>query len=420
MVSKYAPIHQAFAEQIAFFRQKLNLPTEAWDDIERAAHDRAFIVAGAQGADLLNDLRGAVDKAIEQGTGLEQFRKDFAQIVAKHGWTGWTGEGTKAGVAWRTKVIYQTNMATSYAAGRWKQLNDPALLKIMPYWQYHHNDSVLHPRPLHLLWDGLTLPPDHPFWQTHFPPGGWGCQCWVSAVTKEKYMLAIANGKGKPPEGWDAVDPKTSAPVGIDKGFDYAPGANVDRSLKDFIDKKLITYPPAIAKALESELAPVLDGLNTGEKTYKDYGRLDLRDVPSSDRLAVPLMLPRAKNRSAAMLELADALGLSQSVPLRTITTPTGDVTIQYEWLPHLVEKEADARERYANLILPTLENPYEVWQTEYANGSRQRYIGLFDQNSDLLVVVRLNEDGSLMWNIMQGNDKTMNKQRQGILLYGK
>lgn len=43
MTSKYAPIHQAFAEQIEFFRQKLNLPTEVWDDIERAAHDLSLI-----------------------------------------------------------------------------------------------------------------------------------------------------------------------------------------------------------------------------------------------------------------------------------------------------------------------------------------------------------------------------------------
>ena len=30
---------------------------------------------------------------------------------------------------------------------------------------------------------------------------------------------------GDPPQGWNAIDPKTGAPVGIDKGFDYAPGA---------------------------------------------------------------------------------------------------------------------------------------------------------------------------------------------------
>ena len=281
MTSKYAPIHQAFAEQIEFFRQKLNLPTEVWDDIERAAHDRAFVVAGAQGADLLYDLRGAVDKAIEQGTGLAQFRKDFAQIVAKHGWTGWTGEGTKAGVAWRTKVIYQTNMATSYAAGRWKQLNDPELLKIMPYWQYHHNDSVLHPRPLHKLWDGLTLPPDHPFFKTHFPPGGWGCLCWVSAVTKEKYMLAIANGKGKPPEGWDAVDPKTSAPVGIDKGFDYAPGAGVDTPLRQVVQDKLVTYPPAITRALSHDVNRYINA----EQGVENFAREVIRDKQRKESL---------------------------------------------------------------------------------------------------------------------------------------
>ena len=84
-----------FAEQLAFFRAKLNLPTERWDDIKRAAHDRAFIVAGAGKADLLNDLKRAVDKAIEKGTGLDEFRRDFKQIVFNRGWTGWTGEGTR-------------------------------------------------------------------------------------------------------------------------------------------------------------------------------------------------------------------------------------------------------------------------------------------------------------------------------------
>jgi hypothetical protein len=111
-----------FAEQIAFFRQKINLPSEAWDDIRQAAHDRAFIVAGATKADLLDDLCRAVDKAIATGTTLATFRKDFRAIVGQHGWQGWTGEGTPGGFAWRTRVIYETNLRASYAAGRWAQL----------------------------------------------------------------------------------------------------------------------------------------------------------------------------------------------------------------------------------------------------------------------------------------------------------
>ncbi|MGT4071588.1 UNVERIFIED_CONTAM: F protein, partial [Aeromonas hydrophila] len=56
-----------FEEAIAFFRQKLDMPSERWADVWRDAHNRAFIVAGATKTDLLADLRGAVDKAISEG-----------------------------------------------------------------------------------------------------------------------------------------------------------------------------------------------------------------------------------------------------------------------------------------------------------------------------------------------------------------
>lgn len=235
-----------FAEQLDFFRQKLNLPSERWDDIQKAAHDRAFIVAGAMKADLVEDLRESIDKAIELGTGLEEFRRDFSKIVQKHGWTGWTGEGSAAGEAWRTRVIYQTNMATSYAAGRYRQLTDPDFVALFPFWRYVHNDSVRHPRLLHQHWGAirLTLRHDHPFWQTHFPPNGWGCQCRVTPTD------APADGDAtEPPQGWDARNDLGLVP-GIDRGFDYAPGASVTKPLKEFIDEKLIRLDAPIGSAM--------------------------------------------------------------------------------------------------------------------------------------------------------------------------
>ena len=247
-----ADYHRPFAEQLAFFRAKLNLPTERWDDIEREAHDRSFIVAGAKAADLLDDLNAAVTKAIADGTGLDAFRKDFRQIVQKNGWTGWTGEGSAAGVAWRTKVIYQTNMATSYAAGRYQQLTDPDLLAVLPYWQYKHADGVLYPRPLHVAWDGLTLPPEHPFWQTHFPPGGWGCHCRCIAVPKSDYLKAIAGGKGP------ASAPAAGDTQGIDPGFAYTPGASVSAELRALADAKLVKLPAPIGAAMAEDLPPQL------------------------------------------------------------------------------------------------------------------------------------------------------------------
>ncbi|MCV2359641.1 phage head morphogenesis protein [Paucibacter sp. TC2R-5] len=241
-----------FAEGLAFFRAKLNLPTEVWDDIKTRAHDRAFIVAGAAKADLLQDLRGAVDAVIEKD-GLHAFRQNFKAIVAKHGWSGWTGEGSVRGEAWRTKVIYQTNLSTSYAAGRYQQLTEPEFAKLRPFWKYVHSDSQLHPRHLHLAWHGLTLPIEHPFWKTHFAPNGWGCRCEIHPVA------APATGAAtEPPAGWEQIDPKTGVQVGIDRGFDYAPGANVATPLQALIDQKLIKLDTPLADALRRAMAPTL------------------------------------------------------------------------------------------------------------------------------------------------------------------
>lgn len=247
-----ADVHIGFGTpwqaQIDFLLAKLRLPTERWDDIQKSAHDRAFIVAGAAKADLLADLHQAVVDNASKGTAA--FAKDFKSIVAKHGWTGWTGEGTPEGEAWRARVIYQTNMSTSYAAARYQQLKSPAFLAGTPFWRYIHSDSVMHPRPHHLAWHGLTLPHDHPFWDTHFAPNGWGCQCRITGVSQQQGEASARAGLGEPPQGWKTTDPKTGAPVGIDKGFDYAPGANTQTPLRQFVQDKLITYPDAITRVL--------------------------------------------------------------------------------------------------------------------------------------------------------------------------
>lgn len=257
--------HRPFAQQVAFFKSKLNLPSERWDDIRHEEHDRSFIVAGAKAADLLADLYAAVLKTQVDGTGLNAFRKDFKSLVARNGWTGWTGEGSQAGVAWRTKVIYQTNMATSYAAGRYQQLTDPELLAVLPYWQYKHSDGVMFPRPLHVSWDGLTLSPDHPFWKTHFAPNGWGCHCRIIAVPKSDYLKAIANGRGP------ANAPAADDIAGIDPGFAYTPGASVADELRALLNGKVAKLPGPIGQALAANAQAVLTPAAKAPATLDEF-----------------------------------------------------------------------------------------------------------------------------------------------------
>ncbi len=219
-----------FPEQVAFFRQKLGrlVPTARWTDLMQAEHDRAFMVAGASKAALLEDLAAAIDRAIAEGASLDEFRRDFKAAVQAHGWTQWTGAGSPTGEAWRTRIIYSTNTSTAYAAGRLAQLRAAGFA----YWVYRHSDSVLHPRPMHLAWNGLTLAPDHPFWRTHYPPNGWGCRCYVLGARDAAAARRLGGDPGKAlPAGWNARNAKTGAPPGIDRGWGYQPGDTVSETV---------------------------------------------------------------------------------------------------------------------------------------------------------------------------------------------
>lgn len=236
----------AFEEQIRFLRDKLELPTETWIDIWQEAHDKAFVVAGAMDADLLADLHRAVGDAIEDGASLEDFQAQFDAIAAKH---GWLAEESDAYRAWRARVIYETNLRTSYAAGRWKYLQ--SMKERMPYWIYRHSDDVAHPRPAHLAIDGLVLPADDSFWSSAYPPNGWGCKCFVEGASRQ-YLDLHGIEVDTAPADWKA-----------DTGWGYAPGASVAEQMAEAVDQKAAQLPPELRKSwLESLLSGISEAFS--------------------------------------------------------------------------------------------------------------------------------------------------------------
>ena len=230
-----AELGKPFAGQVAALRLRLGnlVPTMAWDDLQRNEHDSAFMVAGAMKVDLLADILAALQRAEAEGTGLDQFRKDWAAAVERHDWHGWTGETTAKGRAWRTRVVYQTNMSVSYAAGRLAQLRDGNF----PLWVYLHGGSR-EPRIDHLSWHGWAGPPDHPLWLTHYAPNGWGCTCRVRGARSAAGVRRLGGDPNKKlPDNWAMIDPRTGAQVGIDKGWDYMPGATVADTIRKMTEK---------------------------------------------------------------------------------------------------------------------------------------------------------------------------------------
>lgn len=223
MTTDIEAIDLPFEEAIAFFRGKARVPSEHWTDVWRTAHSHAFMVAGAASDDLLADFQEALQKALDQGTTLAEFRADFDDIVARY---GWEYNGTPG---WRSSIIYDTNLSTAFSAGRYAQLTDPSVREAFPYWTYVHGDSQ-RPRPQHLAWNGLTLRADDPFWSTHYPPNGWRCSCRVAPTSDADLARMGKSGPDTAPptimRAW--TNPHTGevhqVPIGIDPGFDYNVG----------------------------------------------------------------------------------------------------------------------------------------------------------------------------------------------------
>ena len=223
MANTAAALDLPFDEAIDFLKSKINMPSAYWTDIWQKLNARAFQVAGATKQSLIQDFRDALEAALEQGTTLQDFRKQFAEIVKAHGWQYHGSPG------WRSRIIYETNLSMAYAAGRYSQLTEPETLAAFPYWQYVHS-GALHPRLDHLNWNGLVLQADDPFWDSHYPPNGWNCGCRVAPVSDGGLQRQGKTGPDMaPPEdlrSW--TDPKTGqvhmVPRGIDPGFDYNPG----------------------------------------------------------------------------------------------------------------------------------------------------------------------------------------------------
>lgn len=257
-----------FREAIAYLKGKLPEGTMAWNDIAGPVHGKVFTVAGATNLDLVKDLHGAINSAIENGTTLAQFRKDFDQIVQRH---GWTYNGSRG---WRTRVIFDNNMRSARMAGRWAQLQ--ANKNRRPYLQYRTAGDA-RVRLQHRMWDGIVRHIDDPFWDTHYPPNGWGCRCTirpygqaeldtlglkVQTAPAQIKMRQVVNADGQVTD---------EVPLGIDPGWDHNVGkAWIQPEIA--LGKKLATLPPELRGSMvDKTITPAFQSvLNDRWKAFRE------------------------------------------------------------------------------------------------------------------------------------------------------
>ncbi|MDX2110615.1 MAG: phage minor head protein [Verrucomicrobiota bacterium] len=202
------PPHDA----IEYFRSKGMKPSFDYRDVWREEHATAFTVAKSTGFDILVDIRTALDDALANGKTFETFKKELTPTLQAKGWWGIqkvqdpvTGSIVDAqlGSPRRLQTIYRANIRTAMAAGQWERAQRTK--RALPYFVYELGPSEHH-REAHAAIQGTMLPVDDPFWDSHFPPNGWGCKCWLRQVSKFEYDKL--NQNGVPVQGDPILDSK--------------------------------------------------------------------------------------------------------------------------------------------------------------------------------------------------------------------
>jgi hypothetical protein len=400
---------------LEFFRSKVTLPTNAWDDIIGQQHQAAFVVAGANKMAIVEKFREAIDKAIELGTSIQEFRRDFDKIVAT---TGWSYKGERG---WRSLHIYDTNMRQAYNCAREDMMQDPVYRQARPYAQYVHSGKA-HYRPQHKSWNGLVFAADDPWWNTHTPQNGHGCGCkkiWLSSSALEH---AGKTGPDKVPDDgtYEYRNKKTgevtTLPKGIDYGFQYGPCDSTARNrtpqpLKDpiFNTTSIPSEPVAPLRLPARPFDPqlLLPPAAAGKLAESDYINAFLaRFGASMDKSVV----------------YQDKMGESLQVGKELFLDRVGKHGGQYK-------ATARGRERFLPMLAETIKDPDEIWVRMEWHAEKEKYVvrRRYIANWELedgtagLAVFETGLDGWAGITTHHTEDlKYLDKSRQGIRLYSR
>ncbi len=391
----------------AWFEKKGYKISWNWDDVYKEAHTKAFTVAKATQLSVLSELRHQVEKALKEGITLEEFKRNLTGNLRMKGWWGKVKakdvpnvdidkledpeKEVTLGSPYRLKNIYTTNLNVAYSRGNYQGMIANTVNR--PYWMY---EAVMdnNTRPNHAKLNGKVFRFDDPIWETHYPPNGWGCRCSVRALDDDdlnEMNLNVSSGND-----FDNV-------IKIDRGWDYNPG-------KDFFDF--------------DDFGKFR--VNPKQKDYTTYGRPSLKNVDEKYFQEAPEQLPKIKDVGIEKFVqlVKKEFGLTDKNYTVIDTADNDKAIITYERLKHTWAKQ-DGREQFLSYIKPTLQNPFEVFLTEYISDKgyieyRKNYVSLFkdSKNRSFFTVLRLGKDGSIFWNAYPQDFKYMDKIRKGALLF--
>lgn len=205
----------------------------------------------------------------------------------------------------------------------------------------------------HRALNGVTLPPDDPFWRSYYPPNGWNCRCTVRQVRRDKFP------RTDPAEAMQRGDEATDSPK--QRIFRFNPG----------IDGQL--FPPKhpyykVSKGAKKVIVEAVKKIATQD----DYARFE-----GSTDFDITLQTVQAKFKDVA-IELTD----TQKVAIFDYTG-SGYKDLNAYLGGFQKEKQAKFWEDYLCSYARVLEDALAEKKTKYV-GEVYRGVALKEKDIDL------------------------------------
>lgn len=193
-------------EAIEWLKSKGVAITWDWKEQITLIREHVFTVAKVLSADVLEAMKGELERALEKGTPYEEWRTRVGELLQERGFAR-----RPDGSAWRLDTVYRTNLQSAYMAARDAAMREAA--EDFPWWEFV---SVVdrRTRPVHMNLNGVIRRYDDPFWDGHNPPLGFRCRCRKRAyndaqmkrlgkkVTPDPPKDGADEGFGAPPKPW--------------------------------------------------------------------------------------------------------------------------------------------------------------------------------------------------------------------------
>jgi hypothetical protein len=169
------------------FEQREPVTRPVYDAMTDAARRRAVTVAGAANKEIVRTVQRELVQQVAQGADLRDFEK---RVVPRLEAAGWTPQNSS-----HVENVLRTNVSGAYNAGRARQMTQPAVLRLRPYWQIVTvNDGPPRQRPTHQAAHLVVLRADDPFWLTAYPPFGFLCRCRVRTLGRRQGEQIVVSG----------------------------------------------------------------------------------------------------------------------------------------------------------------------------------------------------------------------------------